>query len=194
MAEVAARTGGAMAAVMGLPADEVESICREASANGVAEVANYNSPVQTVISGEEGPIAQAVELAKTRGASRVIPLKVSAPFHCSLMAPLAEAFAPVLDAAEVRDPRVPVVANVTANDERAADEVRRNLVTQLASSVRWSDSVCRLVADGFDTFIEVGPGKVLTSLMRGIDHTVTALATNDPAGIGAVVQALHPSV
>jgi [acyl-carrier-protein] S-malonyltransferase len=190
MAEVAARTGGIMAAVLGLDPEEVEEACRVASSDGVAEVANYNSPGQTVISGEEEPVRRAMEEAKSRGASRVIQLQVSAPFHCSLMAPLAEAFAPVLDAAEVHDARLPVVANVTAQYERSADEVKRNLVTQLASSVRWSASVQRLIADGFDSFVEVGPGKVLTGLMKQIDPSVSAVASNDPAGIQKVIGAL----
>jgi [acyl-carrier-protein] S-malonyltransferase len=191
MAEVAARTGGIMAAVLGLPAESVEEACREASADGVVEVANYNSPVQTVISGEEAAVGRAMEGAKSLGASRVIPLQVSAPFHCSLMAPLADAFAPVLEDAKVRDPKLPVVVNVTAEYESSADEVKRNLVTQLASSVRWSASVRRLIDDGFDTFIEVGPGKVLTGLMKGIDPGVMAMTTNDPAGIDKTIQALH---
>jgi [acyl-carrier-protein] S-malonyltransferase len=191
MAEVAARTGGIMAAVLGLPAEAVEEACREASVDGVVEIANYNSPVQTVISGEEAAVGRAMEGAKSRGASRVIPLQVSAPFHCSLMAPLAEAFEPVLENAKVRDPKLPVVANVTAEYERTADEVKRNLVTQLASSVRWSASVRRLVDDGLDTFIEVGPGKVLTGLMKGIDPGVKAMTTNDPAGIDKAIQALR---
>lgn len=183
MAEIAVRTGGIMAAVLGLPADTVVQICHEASSLGVAEVANYNSPSQTVISGEANAVEKAMELAREAGAQRVIPLQVSAPFHCSLMAPLAEAFAPELDRARITDAAVPVVANVTAEYERTADEIRRNLVTQLASSVRWSESVRYLAEAGFGTFIEVGPGKVLTGLMRAIAPEASAFHTNDPAAI-----------
>jgi [acyl-carrier-protein] S-malonyltransferase len=190
MAEIAARTGGSMAAVLGLPSDEVEAACRAAAQGGIVEVANYNSPEQTVISGEDAPVQRAVEEAKRRGALRVLPLKVSAPFHCSLMAPLANAFEPVLGDAPIADPRIPVVANVSADYERCADEIRRNLVMQLASSVRWSASIARLDADGFDTFIEVGPGKVLTGLMKGNAPEAIAFQTNDPAGIEAVLEAL----
>jgi [acyl-carrier-protein] S-malonyltransferase len=190
MAEIAARTGGSMAAVLGLPSDEVEAVCREAAQDGVVEVANYNSPDQTVVSGEDGPVQRAMEEAKRRGASRVLPLKVSAPFHCSLMAPLADAFEPVLRDASLTEPAIPVVANVTADYERTTNEIERNLVEQLASSVRWSASIARFVADGFDTFVEVGPGKVLTGLMKANAPGAAAFQTNDPAGLEAVLEAL----
>jgi [acyl-carrier-protein] S-malonyltransferase len=188
MAEVAARTGGIMAAVLGLPAERVEEACREASQDGVAEVANYNSPSQTVISGEEQPMRRVMDLCKERGAQRVIQLNVSAPFHCSLMAPLAGAFGPVLQAASIGDPKTPVVANVTADYERSPDAIRRNLVTQLASPVRWTESVRRLMADGFDTFVEVGPGKVLTGLMRAIEPGATAYSTGDMAALQKAIE------
>lgn len=191
MAQIAARTGGIMAAIIGLPADDVQEICREASSEGVAEVANFNSPAQTVISGEEPGIRRAMDLAKERGADRVVQLNVSAPFHCSLMKPLAEEFAPVLETVSIGDPRVPVVANVTASDERGADEVKGNLITQLASSVRWTASMQHLIGEGFDTFVEVGPGKVLTGLMRGIDSSKKAVATIDPRGIERALSALQ---
>jgi [acyl-carrier-protein] S-malonyltransferase len=183
MAEIGARTGGIMAAVLGLPAAEVEAACREAQANGVVEVANFNSPTQTVISGEEPAVRRAMEIVQAGGAQRVIGLNVSAPFHCSLMAPLADAFEPVLRDAAAEEPTIPVVANVTADYERTPEEIRANLVRQLASSVRWTESIRRLVADGIDTIVEVGPGKVLTGLMRAIAPQVKAYATNDPATI-----------
>jgi len=183
MAEVAARTGGIMAAVLGMPASQVEEIVRGASAQGVAEIANFNSPSQTVISGEESAIRWAMDLARERGAQRVIQLQVSAPFHCSLMAPLASAFEPVVESASIRAARVPVVANVTAEFEQSAGEIRRNLVTQLAAPVRWSWSVRRLIDEGYRTFVEVGPGKVLTGMMKAIDPSVAAYPTIDPATI-----------
>jgi [acyl-carrier-protein] S-malonyltransferase len=153
----------------------------------VAEVANYNSPTQTVISGEEQPIKAAMELAKQRGAERVVQLNVSAPFHCSLMAPLAEAFQPVLGRETIRDSQIPVMANVTANWERTADEIRTNLVEQLDSSVRWTDSMQRMIDDGFDTFIEVGPGRVLTGLMRAINPDISVFNTNNPGSLDQAV-------
>lgn len=191
MAEVAARTGGIMAAVLGLSPDEVDAMCREASALGIAEVANYNSPAQTVISGEELAIQRAMEIARERGAKRVIQLQVSAPFHCSLMAPLATSFEPELERAALRDPRVPVVANVSADYEGTAGEIRANLVEQLASSVRWSKSIRRLVDDGYTTFVEVGPGKVLTGLMRAIAPDATALSTDTTTALEGVIGQLN---
>jgi len=191
MAEIGARTGGTMAAIIGLSADQVQEACKEAASAGLVEVANFNSPAQTVISGEEPGVKRAMELAQQRGAQRVVQLAVSAPFHCSLMAPLASAFEPVLGQVTIQDPKTPVVANVTADYERTADEVRRNLVTQLASSVRWTESMQRLIGDGFDTFIEVGPGRVLMGLIRAIDPNVKALNTNDPATIDATVGQVH---
>jgi [acyl-carrier-protein] S-malonyltransferase len=191
MAEIGARTGGTMAAIIGLSADQVEEACKEAASAGLVEVANFNSPAQTVISGEEPGVKRAMELAQQRGAQRVVQLAVSAPFHCSLMAPLASAFEPVLGQVTIQDPKTPVVANVTADYERTAEEVRRNLVTQLASSVRWTESMQRLIGNGFDTFVEVGPGRVLMGLMRAIDPTVKALNTNDPATIDATVGQLQ---
>jgi [acyl-carrier-protein] S-malonyltransferase len=190
MAQVAAKTGGIMAAIIGLPAEAIEGICREASSEGLAEVANFNSPLQTVISGEESGIQRAMELAREQGATRVVQLNVSAPFHCSLMDPLAREFAPVLDGVQIADPQIPVVANVTAAYERSAQEVKQNLITQLASSVRWTASMERLIADGYDTFVEVGPGRVLGGLMRQIDPNVTALQTQDAAGVAKAVEAL----
>jgi [acyl-carrier-protein] S-malonyltransferase len=193
MAEVGARTGGIMAAILGLAPDEVEAVCAESAHAGVVEVANVNSPSQTVISGEEAAVTLAMDAARARGAQRAIRLQVSAPFHCSLMAPLAEAFEPELQRIAFSDPQVPVVANVTADYEREADAICPNLVRQLASSVRWSVSVQRLVADGFDAFVEVGPGKVLTGLMRAIDPSVAAYRTDDPATLEQTAAALAPA-
>lgn len=193
MAAIAAGTGGIMAAILGLPAGEVEAICGEVSSEGVCEPANFNSPTQTVISGEEAAVQHAMDLARERGAKRAIQLSVSAPFHCSLMAPLAHSFRPVLDAVDILDVRIPVVANVNAEEERSGGEIEENLIRQLDHSVRWTDSVRRLIAGGMDTFVEVGPGKVLTGLMRQIDPAVRAHASNDPAGIQSLMDALQPA-
>jgi [acyl-carrier-protein] S-malonyltransferase len=193
MASIAAETGGIMAAVLGLPSEEVVAICREVEPLGVCEPANFNSPTQTVISGEDEPVRRAMDLARERGARRVIELSVSAPFHCSLMAPLARQFRPVLDAVRISDVRVPVVANVTAQEERTADEIRENLIRQLDHSVRWTESVLCLAAGGIDTVVEVGPGKVLTGLMRQIDSAVRAYSTGSPGGIETVAATLQAS-
>lgn len=190
MADVAARTGGIMAAIIGLSPEEVENICRGASAQGITEVANYNSPTQTVISGEEAAVKRAMDLARERGAQRTSQLNVSAPFHCSLMQPLGAAFEPELQQVPVEDPLIPVVANVTADYEQTGNAIRANLIAQLASPVRWTASVQRLIDDGFDTFVEVGPGRVLTHLMRAFNSQALTFHTNDPSGIDSTLRKL----
>lgn len=186
MAEVGDRVAGAMAAVLNLPAEVVAQVCAEVSAEnstpGRVEVANYNSPDQTVISGELAAVERAMALAKERGARRAIKLNVAAPFHSSLMAPLAEEMAQVLAALPLVAPAIPVVANVTADYVRTPEEVRAALTRQVAGSVRWTETLRRLAADGVDTAVEVGPGRVLTGLtarivpgMQSID-TAEALA------------------
>jgi [acyl-carrier-protein] S-malonyltransferase len=160
------RTPGAMAALIGIPPDQVEAICRQAQdeTGGVVEPANYNEPEQTVISGEAEPVARAQDLANDAGA-RVVPLQVGAPFHCSLMRDLTEEFAEALDACDFRDPKLPVVANVTGDYVRTAAEVKDALRRQVAGSVRWTETMQRLRADGYDTFVEAGPGRVLSGFV-----------------------------
>ena len=179
MASIARRTGGIMAAIIGLTVESVEGICHKAASQGVVEVANFNSPTQTVISGDEPATRKAMELARSAGARRVIELPVSAPFHSSLMKPLARSFGPHLQSAAIADARMPVVANVNARAESNAADIRANLIEQLFSPVRWTESIETLVVQGFDTFIEVGPGKVLTGLTRTIAPTARAFHTND---------------
>jgi [acyl-carrier-protein] S-malonyltransferase len=177
MAEVGDRVGGAMAAILGLPAEAVAALCKEASGAGLVEVANYNSPEQTVISGEAAAVERAMELAKQRGAKRALKLNVAAPFHSSLMAPLAEEMAHVLAAVPMQPPRVPVVANVTAEYVRAPEDIREALTRQVAGSVRWTETIRRLTADGVERTIEAGPGRVLTGLTPRIVPELIALDT-----------------
>lgn len=197
MAEIGARTGEMqdhpvhMAAVLGLPAEDVEACCREATTLGVVEPANFNSPLQTVISGEEAAVLRVMELARERGARKVVPLAVSAPFHCSLMVPLAAKFRPALDATDLRDPMLSIVANVTADFEHTAGEIRDTLERQLASPVRWTESMQRLIAAGFNSFVEVGSGKVLTGLLRGIDESVSGLHTADAGALERTIAAVQ---
>lgn len=171
MAGVNERTPGAMAAVIGLDAEQVEEVCRAArdADAGLVEPANFNEPEQTVISGDVGGVEHAMALAKDAGAARVVRLPVGAPFHCSLMEPVETQFAPELDRVSIREPQIPVVANVTGDYVRTADEVRDALRRQLAGSVRWTDTMCRLGTDGYDTFIEAGPGRVLTGFSMKIN-------------------------
>jgi [acyl-carrier-protein] S-malonyltransferase len=182
MAEVGDRVSGAMAAILNLPAEAVAELCAEASSAGRVEVANYNSPEQTVISGEAAAVDRAIELAKERGARRAIKLNVAAPFHSSLMAPLAEEMARVLAEVPMQAPRVPVVANVTADYARTPEEVRDLLIRQVAGSVRWTEPIRRLAADGITRTVEVGPGRVLTGLTPRIAADVQAVDTAEALG------------
>lgn len=163
MAEVNKRTPGTMAAIIGLNPEQVADLCGQASdfSGGVVEPANYNEPGQTVISGVEAAVAHASEMAALAGA-RVVPLRVGAPFHCSLMSVLDSEFGAALDAAPFAAPRLPVIANVTGDYVRTAAEVREALRRQVARPVQWTRTVRRLVDDGYDMFVEVGPGRALT--------------------------------
>ncbi len=177
---------GGMAAIIGLTPAEVEEICREASAAGIAQAANYNSPVQTAISGDKAGLERAIELATARGAKRAMMLPVSAPFHSRLMDPVAGQFQPELEAAAVNDAEIEVIANVTAQPETAADEIRQNLIAQVNGPVRWTETVEYMVSQGIDTFVEVGPGKVLTGLMKKTNREVTCVPVESPESIEAL--------
>ena len=156
---------GAMSAILKIPPEEVEKICEEARDYGVVEPANYNSPQQTVISGERQAVEKAGEIAKERGA-RVIPLKVSVPSHCSLMKDAADAFKLKLAQTPIKNIEIPIVQNYTAREHTMAHEIRENLYRQMFSPVRWYQSVEYMVAEGVDTFIEVGPKNVLSRLIQ----------------------------
>jgi [acyl-carrier-protein] S-malonyltransferase len=180
---------GAMSAVLGLDADGVTDACRSAAAElsgRVVSPANLNAPGQIVIAGHADAVARAGELAKAAGAKRVIPLAVSAPFHCSLMKPAEERLTPLLRALPLHDPRIPVVANVDAEPRRTAAEAIDALIRQVASPVRWEDVVKRLLAEGVRTFVELGPGTVLTGLVKKVDRTVTTVNVEDPGGLAAL--------
>ncbi|MBM7867041.1 ACP S-malonyltransferase [Heliobacterium gestii] len=172
---------GTMAAIMGLEADAVEAVCRQASsaASAVVEPANFNGAGQVVIAGDNLAVEKAMELAKAAGAKRAIPLNVSAPFHCSLMEPAAERMAEVLRAAAIADPVVPLVANVTAAPVRDKEAVRENLILQVDHPVRWEQSIRFLADQGVARFVEVGPGKVLAGLARKIIKGADVLSAGD---------------
>ena len=182
---------GAMAALMGLELAEVERLCAEAANGEVVEVANVNSAQQIVVAGHRAAVERAVGLAGQRGGKKSVVLPVSAPFHCALMAPAAERLRPELEAIAVADPRIPVVRNVDAGVTRTADEVRPFLLTQVASPVRWTACVKRLAAEGATTFVEVGPGRVLTALLKRIVDGARGLSVEDPAGLDKVLAALE---
>ena len=176
---------GAMAAVMGLTPDEIVAVCQnvETECGEAVQAVNFNCPGQVVIAGATKAVDKASEALKAAGAKRAIPLPVSAPFHSTLMKPAAERLKEVLDKIEFRDAKFPVFANVTAEPVVKAEEIRALLVKQAASPVKWEMSMHRMIKDGFDTFVEVGPGKVLTGFTRKIDRTMNALNVEDMASL-----------
>ena len=176
---------GAMAAVMGLTPDEIVAICQnvEAECGEEVQAVNFNCPGQVVIAGATKAVDKASEALKAAGAKRAIPLPVSAPFHSTLMKPAAERLKEVLDKIEFRDAKFPVFSNVTAEPVVKAEEIRALLVKQAASPVKWEMSMHRMIKDGFDTFVEVGPGKVLTGFTRKIDRAMNALNVEDMASL-----------
>jgi [acyl-carrier-protein] S-malonyltransferase len=182
---------GAMAALLGCGLDLVKAVCQEASELGVCSAANINSPSQTVIAGHRSAVERAVELARSRGAKRAVMLAVSAPFHCALMKPAADRLKPVLDATDFAGLSVPLVTNVDAELITQGAAAREALIRQVASPVRWSDSVRRLIDEGVGRFIEIGPGKVLSGLVRQVSREVTVLNVEDPDSLDAAATALE---
>ena len=177
---------GAMAAVIGLSPDAVTAVCRDAGRKGVVEPANFNGGNQIVISGSAAAVAAACEAAKSAGAKMVMPLPVSAPFHCSLMKPAALRLAPELRAVHPGKFAFPVVANVTAEAYPQEEGVAETLLRQIVSPVRWEECVRRMRAMGVTSFLEVGPGKVLSGLVRRIERDVPAAVFCAPADLPAV--------
>jgi [acyl-carrier-protein] S-malonyltransferase len=172
---------GAMAAVLGLDAPTVAAACADASQGDVVSAANINGGGQVVISGARDAVARAGARAKKLGARRVIPLQVSAPFHCALMTPAQDRLAPELRSIRAHDPRVPVIANVDGQPKRTASEAIEALIAQVSSPVRWEDVVRRLASEGVTTYVEVGPGTVLSGMVRRIiaEATVANIAGPD---------------
>jgi [acyl-carrier-protein] S-malonyltransferase len=183
---------GAMAAILGLQVPVLEEICRQAAQGEVVSPANLNSPGQVVIAGNTAAVARAVELAKGRGAKRAIMLNVSAPFHCALMKPAQDRLGADLDKAQVQDPQVPLVNNVNAQVVTSASVALVGLKQQVTAPVRWEESIRRLRQEGVDLFVEVGPGKVLSGLVRQIDRTAECLRVEDCATLGEVTARLVP--
>jgi [acyl-carrier-protein] S-malonyltransferase len=174
---------GAMAAILGMQLDKVTRICEEAAEGQVCEAANINSPEQIVISGHAAAVERATRLADQRGAKKAKLLPVSAPFHCSLMRPAQERLAADLDALQLNAPVTPVVCNIDAALVASGDQARDALIRQVTGSVKWEQSVRLLTSRGVQTFVEVGPGKVLWGLMRQIDRTPTSLYVGDEASL-----------
>ena len=181
---------GAMAAILGMDPEKVTTLCADAAQGEVCEPANINSSEQIVISGNTAAVERATKLATERGAKRAIMLSVSAPFHCSLMKPAQDRLAADLKSLNFQKPAIPVVCNVDAVVIQDADAARDALVRQVTGSVKWDQSVRLLIAKGVQTFVEVGPGKVLCGLMRQIDRSKSSLNVGDEASLRKTLEQL----
>jgi [acyl-carrier-protein] S-malonyltransferase len=177
---------GAMAAMLGIERGELESICAEAAQGEVVSAANYNSPGQIVIAGHAGAVTRAIEIAKGRGYRKAMLLPVSAPFHCALMQPAAERLKVVLAGVAATDPQVPVISNVEALPNRAGDRVRELLVAQVCAPVRWEESVQKMDALGVTQYVEIGPGKVLSGLVKRIIKEAAVANFESAASLAAL--------
>lgn len=179
---------GAMSAVIGLDASVVEQICAETT-DGVVDVANINSPGQVVISGDPEAVKAAGETARERGATRAIPLKVSGAFHSRLMESAAEKFEPALSSADISQPEKSFFPNVSAAITRDPEEIRRRLVEQICSPVRWQPTIENMIDEGADTFVEVGPGKTLTGLLKRIDGSAAGQTADGIEAVETIARA-----
>ena len=162
-----------MSAVLGTEASVIEKICQETE--GIVSIANYNCPGQIVITGEAQAVEKASEALKAAGTKRVIPLKVSGPFHSKMLTGAGEKLGKVLQNVEFHDVEIPYTTNVTAQFVRDKDQIKDLLVAQVSSSVRWQQCVETMIADGVDTFVEIGPGKTLSGFMRKINRNVKVI-------------------
>ena len=182
---------GAMAALLGLEFDVAAEVAREAAQGEVCDAANDNGGAQVVVSGNKSAVERAVQIAQGRGAKRAVMLAVSAPFHCALMAPAAEAMREALAGVAIRQPAVPVVANVEAAPVSDPEAIRDALVRQVTGTVRWRESVAFMAAQGVDAFVEVGSGKVLTGLVKRIAAGGTGVAIGTPDDVAAFKATLN---
>ncbi len=182
---------GAMAAILGLDAEKVAQACAESAGVEVVSPANLNGAGQVVIAGARDAVRRAGDRARAMGARRIVPLLVSAPFHCALMKPAEARLAPELRAMSIRNPRVPIVANVDAEPKRDAGAAIEALVQQVSAPVQWEAVVGRLASEGVTTYVEVGPGAVLRGLVRKMRREATAVSFGSPDDLAAVESATH---
>lgn len=181
---------GAMAAILGLDFAAVQEVAAEAARGEVCQAANDNDPAQVVVSGDKAAVERAVEIAKAKGAKRALLLPVSAPFHCSLMAPAADVMAAALADVTFNEPTVPLVANVLAEAVSDPARIRSLLVDQVTGSVRWRESVMYLAAQGVTEIYEIGAGKALSGMIKRIDRNIATMAVGSPDDVAAVTDAL----
>ncbi len=179
---------GAMAALLGAEVEQAVAVCSEAAQGEVVEVANDNGGGQVVISGHKDAVTRAVEVAKSKGIKRAMMLTVSAPFHCALMRPAADAMAEALDRVSLVPPRVPVIANVTADETSDPAQIKTLLIQQVTGRVRWRECVLAMKAKGVETEVEIGAGKVLTGMLKRIDKDIAGVAVGTPADIEAFLK------
>jgi [acyl-carrier-protein] S-malonyltransferase len=184
---------GAMAAILGLDAATVRRACEEAADGEIVSPANINGPGQVVIAGATAAVQRAGERARALGAKRVVPLPVSAPFHCAMMKPAEERLAPELRSLAVHQPRVPIVANVDAAAKREAEGAIDALVRQVSAAVLWEDVMHRLASEGVTTYVEVGPGRVLSGLARKIHKDAEVFAFGAPDDLDAILAHARPA-
>lgn len=185
-----ATKGGAMAAILNAPEGSLEKALEEASSVGYVDVANYNSPAQVVITGDEAAVAKAGELLSAAGARRVVPLAVSGAFHSKFMENAGKEFASFVSDLDLNDASIPVFTNVDAEATILGAEFKNKMPKQIYSSVQWTQSVQKMVAEGIDTFVEIGPGKVLAGLVKKIDASVNVYNVYDKASLEATVSSL----
>jgi [acyl-carrier-protein] S-malonyltransferase len=185
MASCGSERPGGMAAIVGLPAEDVRALCETASEAGTVAPANFNSPRQTVVSGEEAGVQRLLELAEQAGASKAVRLKVSAAFHSELMEPVQREMAAAMDKLTWTDPNIPLVANASGTVIRTGEEVRQALVAQIASPVLWVQCVQTLAEEGCTRVLELGPGRVLGGLVRQIDSDIEVFAADSPEKLSA---------
>lgn len=181
---------GAMAAIIALSAEDVKACCEEASKIGVCSPANFNCPGQIVVSGEVAAVDKCCEIAKEKGAKRAMKLPVSAPFHCSMLTGAGEKLAKELENVEVNDMNIPVITNVTADYVNSKEDIKPYLIKQVSSSVLWEDTIRKMIADGVDTFVEVGPGKALSGFIKKVDKDVKIFNVEDMASLEKTIEGL----
>ncbi|MFQ6014937.1 MAG: ACP S-malonyltransferase [Anaerolineae bacterium] len=188
MKEAGKQAPGGMAAVIGLDEATLEEVCREAQKEGIVCIANYNSPGQTVISGERPALEKAMGLAKARGARRAIPLAVSIASHSPLLREAAEEFKQAVSLVDLREVRIPVIANVTARPISTVEEIKAELVQQFYSPLQWVRTIQYMLEQGVTTFVEIGPKDVLAGLIRRTDKSVRTIGVGDATGVRALAE------
>jgi len=190
MQEAVPQGEGAMAAVLGLDSDKLREVCKEASKFGIVEPANFNCPGQIAMAGEVLAVEKAAEMAKEAGARKVVMLKVSGPFHTSMLKPASDKLKIELENTEIYDFKFPVITNVTGGYIESKDEVKGLLQKQVMSSVLWEDTIRRMIADGADTFVEIGPGKILSGFVKKIDRNLKIFNVEDLSSLNKCIEEL----